>query len=95
MDFIKEHIKKIASYKFTEADMLIIKSLLYTKIFMPNNHMPDMSNEVFNVTPEDLHQAALRFKKLVVKYEKDEAARIARDKALKKQRLEENRGRAK
>ena len=92
MDFIKEHIKKIASYKFTEADMLIIKSLLYTRIFMPNNQMPDMSNEVFNVTPEDLHQAALRYKKLVVKYEKEEAARIAREEEIKRLRKEARRG---
>ena len=88
MDFIKEHIKKIASYKFTEADMLIIKSLLYTRIFMPNNQMPDMSNEVFNVTPEDLHQAALRYKKLVVKYEKDEPAILAREEEIKRLRKE-------
>ena len=78
MAFIKEHIKKIADYTFTESDLLIIKSLMYTRLFIPEVINPSMSNEVFNVTPEDLHQAALRFKRLVVKYEKEEAGRIIR-----------------
>ena len=55
---------------------------------MPNNQMPDMSSEVFNVTPEDLHQAALRFKKLIVKYEKDEPAILAREEEIKRLRKE-------
>ena len=82
MAFIKEHIKKIAGYTFTESDLLIIKSLMYTRLFIPEVINPSMSNEVFNVTPEDLHQAALRFKRLIVKYEKEEPARIAREEKI-------------
>jgi hypothetical protein len=93
IDFIKEHIKKIATYNFDETDILILKSLMYTRAFIPQLKTPEMSNEVFNVTPEDLHQAALRFKRLVVKYERDEPARIAREEKIKKLRVEARRER--
>ena len=61
---------------------------MYTRAFIPKITTPEMSNEVFNVTPEDLHQAALRFKRLIVKYEKEELARIAREEEIKSLRKE-------
>ena len=62
-----EAIKAVADYSFTETDLLVIKSQLYSKIISQKSGYYNFSEEIFTVTPEELHQASVRFKEKLEK----------------------------
>lgn len=62
-----EAIKAVANYNFTETDLLVIKSQLYSKIMSQKSGYYNFSEEIFTVTPEELHQASVRFKEKLEK----------------------------
>ena len=62
-----EAIKAVADYSFTETDLLVIKSQLYSKIISQKSDYYNFSKEIFTVTPEELHQASVRFKEKLEK----------------------------
>ena len=62
-----EAIKAVANYNFTETDLLVIKSQLYSKIISQKSGYYNFSEEIFTVTPEELHQASVRFKEKLKK----------------------------
>ena len=60
-------IKAVADYTFTKTDILVIKSQLYSQILSQKYGELNFSEEIFTVTPEELHQAAVRFKEKLEK----------------------------
>ena len=62
-----EAIKAVANYNFTETDLLVIKSQLYSQILSQKYGELNFSEEIFTVTPEELHQAAVWFKEKLEK----------------------------
>lgn len=62
-----EAIKAVADYSFTETDLLVIKSQLYSKIISQKSGYYNFSEVIFTVTPEELHQASVRFKEKLEK----------------------------
>lgn len=75
LEIVLELIKQFASYDFNETDLLMIKSEIYSRIiyssFVENysteNGTNYITNEIFDVTTEDLHQSAVRFKNYIEK----------------------------
>lgn len=64
-ELMKKLIIELADYNFTEFDLLTIKSSIYSRLFSKNSGREYFSNKIFGISPEDLHQAAIRFKKMI------------------------------
>lgn len=62
---MKKFIIELANYNFTQTDLLIIKSSIYSLLFSKNTGRLYFSNKIFDILPEDLHQAAVRFKNMI------------------------------
>lgn len=69
---IKELIKETQNYSFTQTDLLAIKSNIYFIITANTNSTYYFTEEIFTLTPEDLHQAAIRFSHMIELPKQDE-----------------------
>lgn len=75
-------IKKLADYNFSKTDLLLIKSNIYSRFFnyayvqksssLLTNGNNFITDDIFKITPEDLHAAAVRFKKNIETVEKNQ-----------------------
>ena len=70
LKLLKELIKETPNYNFTQTDLLAIKSQIYFIITVNSTYY--FSEEIFTVTPEDLHQAAIRFSHMIEPPKEDE-----------------------
>lgn len=67
-ELTKKLIIELADYNFTEFDLLTIKSSIYSRLFSKNSGREYLLNKIFDISPEDLHQAAIRFKKMIYSF---------------------------
>jgi len=71
-------IKNLADYSFNEIDLLMIKSLIFSRVensvYTQNFQTGDdfITNDIFKVTKDDLHNAAIRFKKNIESVENNQ-----------------------
>ncbi len=71
LKLITKLIKETENYSFTEYDLLSIKSRIYCLI-MQESIWLNFSEEIFKVTTDDLHQAAIRISHIIEPPKKDE-----------------------
>lgn len=64
LKLLKKFILMIQDYNFTETDMMIIKSEIYSSMFSNTSNL-FYSDKVLEVTSEDLHKAAVRIGKVL------------------------------
>lgn len=69
---IKELIRETQNYIFTQTDLLAVKSSIYSIISTNKNPVYYFSEEILTLTPEDLHQAAVRFSHMIEPPKQDE-----------------------
>ena len=69
---IKELIRETQNYIFTQTDLLAVKSSIYSIISTNKNPVYYFSEEILTLTPEDLHQAAVRFSHMIEPAKQDE-----------------------
>ena len=72
MKCIKELIKETQNYNFTQTDLLAIKSQIYFIVTANTEPTYYFTEEIFTLTPEDLHQAAIRFSHMIEPPKQDE-----------------------
>ena len=72
INLIKELIIETENYSFTKFDLLSIKSCIYSIITSSTDTLREISKEIFEVTPEELHQAAVRFSNAIEPPKHDE-----------------------
>lgn len=65
LKLIMELIKETKDYNFNETDLLMIKSEIYSRIFAGTCNNDSIAGKMFELQPEDLHQAAIRFAKQI------------------------------
>lgn len=64
LKLLKQIIIESVDYDFSETDLLMLKSEIFNLVFS-GTRQQCISNRIFEVTVEDLHLAAIRFKKLI------------------------------
>ena len=70
IEAIKDSFKEIADYNFTEKDVLSIRYLIFSFLLSQNHPRFYFTDEIFSITPEELHQSALRFRDMIFPPEK-------------------------
>ena len=72
IEAIKKCFKEIVDYNFNEKDLLSIRYIIFS--FLLSQEHPEFyfTNEIFSITPEELHQAAVRFSDMIYPPKKDE-----------------------
>lgn len=68
LKLIMELIKETKTYNFNETDLLMIKSEIYSILFAEKSNKDGIAGKMFDLQPEDLHQAAIRFGKQIQKF---------------------------
>lgn len=63
LELMKKELIEIADYDFSETDLLMIKSGIFSNLFSKDTRSY-FSDKIFEVTKEELHKAAQRFSKL-------------------------------
>ena len=69
---IKELIRETQNYIFTQTDLLAVKSSIYSIVTTDKCPVSYFSEEILTLTPEDLHQAAVRFSHMIEPPKQDE-----------------------
>lgn len=72
IESIKKCFKEIVDYNFTEKDLLSIRYIIFSFLLSQEDPKFYFTNEIFSITPEELHQAAIRFGDMIYPPKKDE-----------------------
>ena len=69
LKLIMELIKETKAYEFNETDLYMIKSAIYSILFAEKSNKDGIAGNMFDLKPEDLHMAAIRFCEQIQKFE--------------------------
>lgn len=68
LKLIMELIKETKAYEFNETDLYMIKSAIYSILFAEKSNKDGIAGNMFDLKPEDLHMAAIRFCEQIQKF---------------------------
>lgn len=69
LNLLMELIKETKAYNFSETDLLMIKSEIYSRLFAGKCNNNAITGKMFDLQPEDLHLAAIRFSEQIRQFE--------------------------
>ena len=72
IQFIKDCFKEIADYNFTEKDLLSIRYTIFSFLLSESHPNFYFTDEIFDITCEELHLAVVRFCDMIFPPKKDE-----------------------